>query len=382
IQKAKRPEAQTSGPAHLFAFCLFAFALLSDFGLLGLQCFSGFSVWRVGGRSFERRGVQLSSFGRRRLGSFSRNLARGGGHFSLVASHCGLGNLWRTRRHIGRASLATAIAAPSASALPAFALFSRRFRSGGGLGAISLLADLGSALLEHLLALDDRVGHLCREQPHSAKRVVVARHYVVNTVRTAVRVDNSDRGDAEFVCFVNRDFFLVLIDDKDHVRQASHIANASQILLERRVLTIESEPFLFGQRIGSSIGSHRFDVLHSLDRFLNRLKIRQQPTEPTLVDVILAAAFGLFLNRVLRLTLCADEHEALAIHRLLGYKLDRFLEKPLGLLKVNDVDSVALAEDILLHLRIPPPDLMPKMDASFKQLFHRYSSQSILLRFN
>src|SRR6185436_18958208 len=110
-KKQKRPEAQTSGPAHLFAFCLFAFALLSDFGLLGLQCFSGFSVWRVGGRSFERRGVQLSSFGRRRLGSFSRNLARGGGHFSLVASHCGLGNLWRTRRHIGRASLATAIAA-------------------------------------------------------------------------------------------------------------------------------------------------------------------------------------------------------------------------------------------------------------------------------
>ena len=65
--------------------------------------------------------------------------------------------------------------------------------------------------------------------------------------------------------------------------------------------------------------------------------------------------------------------------RLLSYKLDCFLEEPLGLLKINDVDSVSLTEDILLHLRIPPPDLMPEVDARLKQLLHCYCYQSILL---
>jgi hypothetical protein len=34
------------------------------------------------------------------------------------------------------------------------------------------------------------------------------------------------------------------------------------------------------------------------------------------------------------------------------------------------VDPVALGEDVLAHLRIPAPGLMPEVDARFEQLLH------------
>jgi len=100
-----------------------------------------------------------------------------------------------------------------------------------------------------------------------------------------------------------------------------------------------------------------------------------------LIDIKLAATFRFFFDGVLRLAFGPDEHEARAIHPLLSYELYRFLEEPLGLLKINDVNSVSLAEDKLLHLRIPTPDLMSEVDASFKQFLHRYCYQSILLHY-
>ncbi len=39
------------------------------------------------------------------------------------------------------------------------------------------------------------------------------------------------------------------------------------------------------------------------------------------------------------------------------------------LLQVDDVDGVALAEDVGLHLRVPAPGLVPEVDAGFQQLF-------------
>ena len=40
------------------------------------------------------------------------------------------------------------------------------------------------------------------------------------------------------------------------------------------------------------------------------------------------------------------------------------------LLQVDDVDAVALAEDVVLHLRVPALGLVPEVDAGFEQLLH------------
>src|SRR5207244_1768845 len=42
-----------------------------------------------------------------------------------------------------------------------------------------------------------------------------------------------------------------------------------------------------------------------------------------------------------------------------------------GLVQVDDVDAVALHEDESLHLRIPPPRLVPEVDSRLEQVLHR-----------
>src|SRR5664280_1149742 len=51
--------------------------------------------------------------------------------------------------------------------------------------------------------------------------------------------------------------------------------------------------------------------------------------------------------------------------------LGGFLEHLQRLLQVNDVNSIALAEDIFLHLRVPTLRLVPEVNPGFEQLLHR-----------
>ena len=60
----------------------------------------------------------------------------------------------------------------------------------------------------------------------------------------------------------------------------------------------------------------------------------------------------------------------LPLRAQLGDKLRRVLEQLERLLQVDDVNSVALAEDVFLHLRIPALGLMPEVNTRFEQLLH------------
>src|SRR5262249_36950475 len=170
--------------------------------------------------------------------------------------------------------------------------------------------------------------------------------------------------------FVYRNLFLVGIDYEDDIRQHLHIAYPSEVLFQSRMFALQTESLLLCESVESAVGAHLLDVFHPLDRFLNRLEVCKQASQPALIDVVLTAAFRFFFDGILCLPFCSYEHEAGAVHSFLSYKLDRFFEQPLGFLKVNDVNAVAFAEDVLLHLRIPTPDLVSKMDASLKQFLH------------
>jgi len=101
--------------------------------------------------------------------------------------------------------------------------------------------------------------------------------------------------------------------------------------------------------------------------------------QPTLVDVELRAALCLFGNDILRLALGADEEDRLALGGHVGNELGRLFEHLQGLLKVDDVNAVALTEDVFLHLGVPALGLVPEVDSSFEQLFHGDGSQKTSL---
>src|SRR5579864_3385144 len=43
-----------------------------------------------------------------------------------------------------------------------------------------------------------------------------------------------------------------------------------------------------------------------------------------------------------------------------------------GLLQIDNMDTVALPKNILLHFRVPPPCLVAKMNSSLQKFLHRY----------
>jgi hypothetical protein len=94
--------------------------------------------------------------------------------------------------------------------------------------------------------------------------------------------------------------------------------------------------------------------------------------------MILATAFGFFANSVLSLSLRANEENGLP--PVFGYlvrdKPERVAKHTLSFLKINNVNAVALAEDVFLHLGIPAPNLVAEVYASLQEFFHRNLNQT------
>src|SRR5581483_8006806 len=102
------------------------------------------------------------------------------------------------------------------------------------------------------------------------------------------------------------------------------------------------------------------ELLQAVDRLLDRLEVREHAAEPPRVHVERAAAFGLLADGVLRLFLRPDEERLPALRDEIAHEVVRVAEELHGLLEVDDVDAVARAEDVRLHLRVPAARLVPE----------------------
>jgi len=101
--------------------------------------------------------------------------------------------------------------------------------------------------------------------------------------------------------------------------------------------------------------------------------------QPALVHVEHRAARCLLGNGVLRLALGAHEENDSPLGGQVLHEFRRLFEHLQRLLQVNNVDPIALAEDVLLHARVPPFRLMPEVNTSFEQLLHGDVCQSTSL---
>ena len=142
-------------------------------------------------------------------------------------------------------------------------------------------------------------------------------------------------------------------------------------------LAVQARAFFFGKLRHAAVFGHGFQQLESLDGFLKRDPVGERAAEPAVVHVEHSAALRFFLDGFLRLALRAQKENALALCGLFGNVARRFAEHFQGLLQINNVDSVAFAENVFLHLRIPAPRLVTEMNSSLQKLFHRnFDSQS------
>src|SRR5437667_177535 len=131
------------------------------------------------------------------------------------------------------APAAAALAAPLAGRVPILAWLR--------LGSIRFL--LPAVCLVARLPLDRGVGDLVAEQPDGADRVVVPRDHVVDALGIAVGIDERHDGDAEPHRLVHRDVLLLRIDHEQAPRQAGHLLDAAQVLLQLVHLVLEDRHF-------------------------------------------------------------------------------------------------------------------------------------------
>ena len=131
-----------------------------------------------------------------------------------------------------------------------------------------------------------------------------------------------------------------------------------------------SDDFLLGQDVELAVLLHRVDVVQALDAGLHRAEIGQRAAQPAVVHIEHAAALGLSLDGLLGLLLGADEQDALALQRDVAHEHISFVDLANGLLQVDDVDAVALGEDVLGHLRVPAAGLVAEVNAGLQQLLH------------
>jgi hypothetical protein len=90
------------------------------------------------------------------------------------------------------------------------------------------------------------------------------------------------------------------------------------------------------------------------------------------VDERHLAAQRLLAHDLARLALGADEQQLPAVGGQLARELERLLVHRQGFFQVDDVDLVAVAEDVRRHLRVPVAGLVSEMDARLQHLTHCY----------
>src|ERR1039458_7377697 len=79
----------------------------------------------------------------------------------------------------------------------------------------------------------------------------------------------------------------------------------------------------------------------------------------------------------LAFSLGSHEQHVLALGGHFAHEAGGVLEHFQGFLQVDYVDSVAFAEDVFLHLRIPALGLVPEVNTGFEQFLHRYCGRRL-----
>ena len=240
-----------------------------------------------------------------------------------------------------------------------------------GLEPYALLGLLPGALLlgaEDRLALGHDVADRARDHCAGADRVIVAGDHEVDPVRVAVRVDQPDDRDAQPLGLAHRDDLGLEVDDEHRVGRALHVLDAAEVGAQLGQVRLGGQPLAGRQQRQLALVLVALEVVQALDALADGLEVRQQATEPAVVDVRHAGRLGAVLDRVTGLLLRADEEDDAAAVGQCGGELLGILEQRLRLQEVDDVDAAALAVDEAAHLRVPASRLVAEVDAGLQEL--------------
>ena len=215
-------------------------------------------------------------------------------------------------------------------------------------------------------------------EEHGPRGIVISGDDAVDAVRVAVGVGHSHDRESELLRFLDRKVFLVGIQHEQHGGQRAHRLHSAQGLLQLHALPLNLKGFLLDDSFVAEVfARHVLVLLQAVDGLTHGAEVGQQPTQPAVVHERTVATFGLLPDHAADLGLGAHKQHRLALSRGLLHKVVGVLQLAQGLTQVNDVDAALGAVDVRGHRGVPTFGLVPKVSASFKELFHRQNSHEI-----
>ena len=137
------------------------------------------------------------------------------------------------------------------------------------------------------------------------------------------------------------------------------------------MLAAQLQEFLLGHAGGGHVAEvDLLELLEPLEPLVHGGEVGQHPAQPPLVHERHPDPARLLGDRLLRLLLGADVQDGPAVRDGLLDELVRAVDVVQRLLQVDNVDAVALGEDVTLHLRVPAPGLVAEVDAALQELLH------------
>ena len=246
------------------------------------------------------------------------------------------------------------------------------------LGAISLtlaalLSGLGAVLVASSL---DNLDETAENELNAADGVIVAGDHVVDRLRVGVRIDDGDDGDAETDSLLDGVGLADDVHDDECAGLLGHIGDTGEVLLKLIELATEHGSLLLVLGELAAVGLRSgLELTHALDGGADGLGVRERTAEPTLGDVELADGSGGLLDELGNLLLRGNKKDVLASENSVAEELGRLVEKRDALGEIDDVDTVALVEDVVLHLRIPALRLVTEVETSVKHILKANSRE-------
>ena len=162
--------------------------------------------------------------------------------------------------------------------------------------------------------------------------------------------------------FLHTDPFFLGIYYKNTIRNSAHFLNPTKVSLQFLPFLLDLDDFFLRQYIKCAVLSHLLDSFQSVNSGLDRFKVGQHATQPSLIYIVHTTTLCFRFDCILSLLLCTHKEYRTSLGNNICNSIVSFINFSYGFLQINDMDTIPLREDIGRHLGVPSSCVMSKMN--------------------
>ena len=183
--------------------------------------------------------------------------------------------------------------------------------------------------------------------------IVVCGDYEVDVVGVAVCINDTEHGNTQAVCLTHGNLLLQYVNDEECRGQAVEVGDRTEVLLELSTLAAYLQDLTLGEVAESTVGNELIDVAHLLHSLADCGEVGEHAAGPALDNVGHAYGSSEVGNALLGLFLGSDKEDLLTALGNLLQSFSSFVNLSNSLVQVEDMNAVALHEDVRSHSGVP-----------------------------